>query len=243
MTHFLSDKHPIVKHLIYLLLPILISVYPTLFHFSNNINLVLFSSLLKTLLIMVGIGILIYGVLIVAFKSPPVQSANAAFVFLIFFNTYGLLYNFVLGLDKIRVSHAIFLPLFIVIGLYAAWFITHLNDIPSRRIWNSLTGILGVLVLFNLIRTIPYQVQKANSQTQESQPESANSQAVLPTNQQHPDIYYLVFDEMAGFEAIRDYWHYEEIDKVVAFLQSHEFYVAEESHAKVPTHFTKCPRG
>jgi hypothetical protein len=231
MTSAHSHKHPFGKYLIFSLLPIIVSVYPTIYHFSNNVNLVLFTSLFKTLLIMVGIGILNYGIFIVTFRSPPVQSANAAFVFLIFFNIYGLLYNFVLGLDKFRVSHAILLPLFIVIGLYAAWFITHLNDIPSRRIWISLTGILGVLVIFNLIRTIPYQVQKANIQSQESRLEIVTSQTAAITNLKYPDIYYLVFDEMAGFEAIRNYWHYTEIDQVVENLRSHGFYVAEDSHS------------
>jgi hypothetical protein len=226
-----SNKHPFGKYLIFSLLPILVSVYPTIFHYGNNDNLVLFSSFLKTLMIMASVGILVYGVSIVIFRSPPVQSANAAFVFLIFFNTYGWLFHFILGLDRIRVSHSIILPLFIVIGLYTAWFITHLNDIPSRRIWTSLIGILGVLVIFNLIRTIPYQIQKANIQTQESQSVIVNSRAAVSTNQKHPDIYYLVFDEMAGFEAIRNYWQYTEIDQVVGNLQSHGFYVAEDSHS------------
>jgi hypothetical protein len=40
-----------------------------------------------------------------------------------------------------------------------------------------------------------------------------------------------VFDEFSGFEPMREYWHYNNVDNFVQYLKSKDFFVAEKSHS------------
>ena len=47
----------------------------------------------------------------------------------------------------------------------------------------------------------------------------------------YPDVYYIVFDEMSGFDIMHEYWGYNDVDTFVNYLESKGFYVAEKSKA------------
>lgn len=48
----------------------------------------------------------------------------------------------------------------------------------------------------------------------------------------YPEIYYLVFDEFSGFQAMRDYWQNNQVDQFKFFLESKGFYVIENNKAE-----------
>ncbi len=48
---------------------------------------------------------------------------------------------------------------------------------------------------------------------------------------QKPDIYYIIFDEYAGFDALHSYWHDDYADSFESFLKQNHFFVATGSRS------------
>ena len=115
------------------ILPILLSIIPSLYHYSNNVKNLTLLNLSRMLIFNVIVAILVYLVCLVFTKSKPARAANMAFVFLIFFNIYGLLYRFLIDFDVIRIEHYALLPLIILLALYSMFFMSKLKDSGVRK--------------------------------------------------------------------------------------------------------------
>ena len=207
-----------------LLLPLLLAAFPSFYHYANNADIVLLHSLGRTLLLYMSLALVVYAVCLVFTRGNAVQAANAAFIFLTFFNVYGLVYAYLLNLDLFLVEDYILLPLVMLVAVYVSWFAAR---IKAQSFWNASTLIVGVLVAFNLVRIIPSELQKYAR----AHPAHAAAAAIQPSGagKNYPDVYYILFDEFAGFDVMRSYWHYAGVDEFAAFLKSRGFYVAEHS--------------
>jgi hypothetical protein len=210
-----------------IILPLLLAVIPTLYHYSNNVEKLTVLSLMWMLGFNVILAILFYFIFAVFNNFQPIKTAITTFVFLIFFNVYGLLYKNLIDLDVIRIKHYTLLPLLLMMAIYSAWLITRLKSPMLVSIARSLIGIAAVLVALNVINIVPAEIIRWKNRT---------STALLDTHAEStpaktpPDIYYIVLDEFAGFQAMREYWRYDEVDDFVKFLKERGFLVAEESH-------------
>ena len=214
--------------------PFLLAAYPVLFHYGNNSGLLTAGEILKQLPLFAGIalGAYLLFALLTGCRSPG--AANAAFVFLLFFHTYGILFDLMREWDAVRVDHFTLLPAYALLGGYAAWMVGRLPGRTARPLWRGALLIAGTLVAFNLAYIIPVEIRKA---------EIRNAQWIRPPggsteeNPDYPDIYYIVFDEMTGFEGLRSYWRYDAINDFSEFLAQRGFYVAESSYAETTTTF------
>ena len=208
------------------LLPLLIAVYPTLFHYANNVVITLLSSLWRMLVFNFLVAVIIYIIFLIFYSSSPIRASIAAFVFLTFFNSYGIIYSYLLKLDLIQIEHYSLLPVFILTSIYASWLIAKSNDVSLTRFWTTATLIAGVLVILNVFRIIPHELAKAQHTTLPVHTSVINS----PSGQMYPDIYYIVLDEFSGLEPMREYWHYQGVNEFKQFLEKKGFFVAEQSH-------------
>ncbi len=209
-------------------LPLLVAIYPAVFHYANNARLVLFSSLLELCVFLTVVSLAIYLLLVILTRGKYVQSAVGAGVILAFFHIYGLVFDVVHSLDILQVETYSFLPLYVFVVLYIVWLVVHLGHRRINQIW-SITGlIVAALVLFNVLRVIPIEMDKASTAIIGNKPISSDYPR---SDTQYPDIYYLIFDEAAGFEVVRRYWHYDGVDAFVNYLETNDFYVAEYSHS------------
>jgi hypothetical protein len=233
LTAELSDsKNKFLKWAFYYskpaILPIAVAIVPTLYHYSNNADKLTLLNLSRMLLFNIGLATVIYLVLLAFHRVPPTKAANAGLIFLIFFNVYGLAYRYLLHLDVIRIKHYTLLPLMLMLAIYVILFVSKLPASVSIDIWKHLTLIVGVLVLFNLFKISPVEIKKRQS-------DATPPPMTLPDGPRRaegsPDIYYIVLDEFAGFQAMREYWKYEGVDDFVSFLEQRGFFVAEGSHA------------
>jgi len=93
-------------------------------------------------------------------------------------------------------------------------------------VWKNLCLVIGLLVVFNLIRIVPTEVKRWQGNTA-SIPMHATPTAV---GIRSPDIYYIILDEFEGFQGMRDYWRYQGVDEFAKFLKDRGFFVAEASH-------------
>jgi hypothetical protein len=174
------------------------------------------------------LAIVVYFIFLMTKLRQPVEAANAAFIFLVFFNVYGIVYKYGLKLDFVQVEHYTFLPFFILLALYASWLITKIKTAHSVRFWNSMTIILSVLIAFNIIKIVPAEIKKFELARVNALEEVDTR---LLADQKYPDIYFIVLDEYSGFKPMREYWHYLGVNNFVQFLKSKGFFVAEESHS------------
>jgi hypothetical protein len=210
-----------------ILLPLLFAVIPTLYHYSNNVEKLTLLSLWRMLAFHMILAILFYVIFAIFHNFQPVPTAITLFVFLIFYHIYGLLYRYLIAVDVVRIKHYTLLPLLLMTATYIAWLLTKLKSQALRSVLRSLNLIVGVLVIFNVVNIIPREIARWNRGELAS---SLLVQAEASTKSVSPDIYYIVLDEFAGFQAMREYWKYEEVDDFVRFLKDRGFMVAEESH-------------
>lgn len=224
-THKVS--HRAAHYAVPVILCILLAVIPTFVHYSNNVQKLTPASLSHMLVFNAVLAIIVYVICLAFTRLRSFQAANAAFIFLIFFNLYGLVYRYLLNLDVIRIKHYTLLPLMIMVAIYGMAFITRLNASNSVSLWKYLLLVVSVLVLFNLINIIPAELKRWQSNRMTS---SLAMQATSSTDKKTPDIYYIIFDEFEGFQGMRDYWHYEGVNDFVQFLKEKGFFIAEASH-------------
>ena len=208
-------------------MPVLLAVIPTLYHYSNNVEKLTPVSLYRMLIFNALLAVVIYLICLFFTKFQSIRAANAAFIFLIFFNIYGILYRYLLNLDVIRIKHYTLLPLTIMLAIYAIGLMSRLNNSVLVSLWKNLILVVGVLALFNLVNIVPAELKRWKSDTTAASIDAGN---LVSTNKAAPDIYYILFDEFEGFQGMRDYWHYEGVDEFVRFLIDKGFFVAEASH-------------
>jgi hypothetical protein len=213
------------------LISLLMAVYPALFHYANNVVITLLPSLLRMLIFHSLLAVSVYIAFVMFYRRQPTRAAVAAFVFLVFFNCYGILYDYLWKLDVVQIEHYSLLPFFILIAIYASWLTAKINDLSLARFWTTTALILGILVIFNIIRIIPYELEK--EQTALAAPAPVVSASL--SGETYPDIYYIVLDEFSGFEAMRQYWNYQGVDDFKRFLEDRGFFVAERSHGASKT--------
>lgn len=218
----------LIPDLKFALLPLLAAVYPAIFLYSNNVSILTISSLTSALILYSGIAIVVFIFFLLVEKFDANKAAVAAFIFLIFFHIYGILYHRLLQWDRVQVEHYTVLPLVILVGIYAALLVVRLKPSYLRSFWKGAVLVLGVLIVFNLVTIIPAELEKRqNNQTSVA----AQTDQAAAADENHPDIYYIVFDEFAGFDAMRKYWKYNGVDQFVNFLKEKGFFVAENSRS------------
>lgn len=215
-------------YLVGVLLPLLASMYFVIFTFANNVDILALSSLWGILGVLSGISILIYVVWSLLLEKKPYQSALAAFLCMLLFLTYGNVYNLLTKADFFPVRNFNLMPLVIILGAYLGWFVSKLSKELSKKLWTVLTALAGLLVLFNIVSIIPVEIQK---HSQKAQTTITQAPSTVTETVGTPDIYWLIFDEFSGFDVMRDYFQYPEIDDFVQDLENMGFVVVENSHA------------
>jgi hypothetical protein len=211
------------------MLPLLLAVYPSLFLYSNNAAITLLSSLIRLLWFNALLALVVYLISLLINKFNAWRGSISASVFLFYFNIYGMVFNFLYKRDFIRIEHYTLLPLFILLTFYSVWAIVKINNFNLHRIWNIASFIMIGLIIINLIKITPAEIEKRRDLSPVSMPPPSTSISRNPT---YPDIYFIILDEFSGFEPMREYWHYQGVDDFKQFLENNHFFVAEQSHGE-----------
>jgi hypothetical protein len=130
-----------------MMLPVLLAIIPTLYHYSNNVENLTLVNLSRVLVFNAVLAVVVYLFFLLFSRSHPVRAAIAASVFLIFFNIYGLVYRYLVNLDVIRIKHYTLLPVMLILIVYASFFISRFKDSTLWSAWKSLVLILGILAI------------------------------------------------------------------------------------------------
>jgi len=214
-------------HLTGLALPLLLAAYPILFLYGHNAQSLEPADLVVPLGYSLIVAGLAYG-LFYLFLRKSTSASLAAAVFMIFYFFYGTVFRLFVKLDKFSVDHFTVLPVVLILAGYAGYFLKSLKPRIATVLQRGLAVIALLLVVFNI--TVSAMAVKAQKATP--------SQKLIPvtgihtqSNQSHPDIYYIIFDEYARFDVMRSYWHNNDVDQFESFLKKNNFFLVSNSHS------------
>lgn len=208
-----------------LLAPLLFGLYPSLYFYTKNATMVKIPSYWRVLGVYVLLILMVYLVSLVIHRFNGIKAANAAAAFLLFFNIYGMLFTELSNANLFRVEHMTMLPLFLFMAGYSAWFLSRLKRKKAATTWRWVTIVSAVLMVITILKLIPIEVKKGQTQRAVTREQIATVNA---SSNNYPDVYYLLFDEFAGLQAMRQYFNNTEVDGFKAFLEDKGFFVGEE---------------
>jgi hypothetical protein len=186
--------------------PFLFAIYPVIFLYSHNVQEVLISNLYIPLTIAVLISVflkLFFGL----FIQDRNKSGLIATVFIIIFFTYGYLMEWLVSLNLFTLKHRHFLPSLLFLGGYISYFIyTVKKQTVLQKTSIGLNYLAIFLVIINLAHIVPHEIKKLTV-TKEKQIEGGKLDSAEPNK--YPDIYYIVLDEYASLDTIKNIWNYD----------------------------------
>ena len=190
--------------------------------YVNNINEVLPSALILPVSIsVVGIGIILVLARVLKKKFNKVSIYLSLVVVLIF--SYGHVFLFLEDIDvagnEIRHRH-----LLIVFGIIFVISVLIIKFKTHSKTTIPILNAIGLTVLASTVIMLPYSElfeQKLNINT-------PMEETLIFENQHRPDIYYIILDEYAGQETLKNYFDYDNSD-FISSLETNGFHVLENS--------------
>lgn len=206
--------------------PFLFGVYPAYYYYTKNAGLIKIASFGRVIGMYVLLILILYGVFLFIHRFKSVRAANSTILTLLFFNTYGSVYGFLLEADIFRVEHFTLLPFYIFLAMYTIWLLSRIKPAQAQAFWRGTLIIFCVLLVLTTIKLIPMEYKKISAPKRFAH--SSNTASLSGSAQGYPDIYYLIFDEFAGFRSMREYWKNTEVDEFKLFLEEKGFFVSED---------------
>jgi len=212
--------------------PLLFAAFPILFLYAHNISETSASQMWLPLGVSVAAALVLWAVLSLILRSLA-KAGFATAIFLVFFFSYGRLYD---GLNYLGVfvpKHAYLLPAMLFIWGYCVYFISRTKR--DFRITTRLFNIVAVvLIAINLFNIGSYQVKLArlSDVTPVETPEhtAAASPAELNTL---PDIYFIILDEYAHPDTMEEWYDYDN-SEFINSLEDKGFFIAYQSKTRTP---------
>lgn len=208
--------------------PLLLAVFPILFLYSQNINQTSFAQALWPLVYSVLAAVLLWLLLFPLMRNFAAAGLAASFLLALFFS-YGRLYAVLDNWGIFVPGHAHFLPVFLLAGGYAVYFIKIARS-DFKNTTRVLNVIAGALVLINLFNIGSYQIMKPGLPPgNELNTEGVfAAEAASGETAARPDIYLIILDEYANPDTMKRYYDYDN-SEFVSRLEDKGFYIAHDS--------------
>lgn len=185
----------------------LVSIFPVLFLYLNNVTEVPLRDILQHLLIFAGTGAAIFILSLLLIPSHKASHASLLTVFfMLLFSNYVFIESlFQMAVFQMKLWHI--LPILVVLGILLGWLIyTKLKPSDASKINTIICIIFAGLTLLNIFTAVPGFISAKNSRIKTS---SASKAGTLSTGEQKPNVYWLIFDEFSSLETIQKYFDYD----------------------------------
>lgn len=211
------------------LLPILAALFPVIFHFVTNIEIVSTFSFLQLVGVMASGGLGVYLIAILFTRGKFSNASLIATIVIIGFYLFGFVFEFLRRVDLFPVELYNFMPFFLFMLIYIGWLVAKIKtDIVSKL--NSVFLIMfSFLVVYNGVRAV-LLLQQISAYMSDKQFTSMQATTDLKITGERPDVYYLLFDEAASFKVATDYFKIPEAASTMEYLEDNGFFVAQSSH-------------
>jgi hypothetical protein len=196
------------------------AAYPVLALWSQNIQEVGSSQIVRVLVASVILAVLIWLVAWLIVRNRE-KAGLIAVVALIIFFSYGHLYESARGWSFELARHRYLLPLVIV--LFLAWVVFVIRIRRVNRLAEFFTLFSLVLLVMPLYAIVNHQVRAYASQSKQ-----AATVVAKGTDQNRPDIYYIIVDGYGREDTLGEYYGFDN-SEFIQYLENKGFYVAKES--------------
>ena len=245
------------KKIAFIIHPILFSIFPVIFIFSENIHLLPITEIFLPLVILVGITVL---VLFLTKNKIEYRNKVALIISLIIilFFTYGYFYDIINAaqLENSEISrHRYLLMPYFGLGIVGIIFF-----IKSNRLFNNATTITnGIAISIIVVISMNVVIDVSNGNFFGS-PELGNNEKFLGVGAQDPleefvvdrdsnqdlrtetekiqnikpDIYYIIPDEYPSNYALKQFFGFDNIE-FLTFLETNDFHVVNNSFSNYPS--------
>ena len=213
-------KGPVVFH------PLLFAAFPILFLYAYNISETSAGQMRLPLLISVAAALVLWAVLSLILRSLA-KAGLATAVFLLFFFSYGHLYEALESAGALVPKHAYLLPVMLFVWGYCVYFIGRAGR--DFRLTTRLLNIAAVaLIAINLFNIASYEIrlrgagaEPQGETTQQPVAEEADLDAL-------PDIYFIIPDEYSHPDTMLE-WYDSDIGWFIDSLKDKGFFTAHKS--------------
>lgn len=182
--------------------PLLLGLFPVLFIYSNNISQLSFiRDVIPSLFVVLVINLVFISISFALFKDRPKAFLMSA-VFIIFFFTFGYLTvstswtfsigSIVVGPNKIK--FVIWIVGTVLLGMYI-----NRRDNISDNLIGSINISALTLVLISIFSIFQYLFSNPSLL---NEAKLSDDHEVVTTLSESPDVYYIIFDEYAGKNAL-----------------------------------------
>jgi len=208
--------------------PLLFAAFPILFLYVHNISQTSANQIWLPIVISVAVALVLWAGLSLILRSLS-KAGFATAIFLVFFFSYGRLYEVLEYWGVFVPKHAYLLPAMLFIWGYCVYFISRAKR--DFRITTRMLNIVAVvLIAINLFNIVSYQVKLARLMADApvestEQTAAAASPAELSSL---PDIYLIITDEYAHPDTMREYYDYDN-GGFIESLEEKGFFVAHAS--------------
>lgn len=228
-------KRTMIRHLKSAALPLLLAITPLIFLYSHNSQVLVLDNLLIPVLLAVLAALLFYSLFYLAQRNPVSASLSASFMIGANF-LYGIVFRKLTNQDLFPVRHYVLLPITLYCAYYAAYFFNFIRSGLREAIQKILTVMVAALVAYNVIAGIPTEIRKFKIKPSNSMPVSA---AGPDASKKYPDVYFIMLDEYAGFEPVRDYWKKDYVNDFERFLRDNDFFIIENARSATTSTFVE----
>lgn len=228
----------------YYIHPIFFASLPTLIMYQYNMNETLINFTFLPLALSLLFLIVSWLIFLLIFRDQKKASLLSSLWIIIFFS-YGHFYT---AFPRIFIEksiykfspvgpHSILLAInLLILGAFFMFIFRRKEVITPTKLFNF---IAIILVSYNLIYILPYEISKFLSLKKLESYISKNEEVKITKNideQQYPHIYYLIFDRYSSQDVLSKYFKYDNSD-FLNFLEQKNFYNVKDSRANYPETF------
>ena len=250
------DAKESTKKKVRIIHPFFIAIFPVLVIYSQNIGRVEFEDLFLPLVLLVGSSIGLFFLIKLILKNAN-KSALIVTIILIILFSYGHIYYLLndVSIDGFDIGRNLFLlPIFGLAFVAGIYFV-----IRAKRVFDNATSILNVVTTVFLLVVISNVVlvgAEIFSCDMTGKMGCANQELFYETmdfskyfephtfsisqNQQLPNVYYLILDEYARFDALQEFHKFDN-SEFISYLEEKGFHVAKKSLANYPMSIMSIP--
>jgi len=218
-----------------ILYPLLFAIFPILFLYAHNIGEASVGQILLPIVVSIGFTLLLWAILSLIFKDV-LKAGLATSLFLFFFFFYGRFYELLEMWNVFVPQHEVLLFEILLLWGFCFYCIQ-----IARKDFKNITKILNmvavVLIIIPVFTIASYQIMQTRSSTSKMHEQQSTVTVKPPKLNSMPDIYYIILDEYAHPDTIREYYNYDN-NQFIRNLENRGFFVAQESRTRYQETFS-----
>lgn len=213
--------------------PFLFCIFPILFLYSYNIEIVRISEIIIPILISLLVSFILFFILKIIFKDKN-KAAIILSVLIILFFSYGRIIEAIYGFPLGRQRYLILF--YVIILAIAVYFIAR-----TKKNLNIPTNILNVMavsiIIISLVNISFFEFRNIrHKKIEEIKTYEVTEYKLNIDKENAPDIYYIILDAYAHYDTLKDVYGYDNRE-FYDYLNKKGFFIADKSLSNYATSF------